>query len=515
MRSKYCLSKRLILLFLLPLSVGCFAAPDDQQNIASDLVQIAVSDIPISFSPYADNRLEEQYSHLFFDPLLRWRGDQQLEPRLLEKWEKIAPDLTRFYLKKNIKFHSGNELTSQDVIWTFAAIRRDPKANLFFDGIVNIVAQSSSSFDVHSQLSEEQLLDYLTHFFVLDSKFYAANINNIQKELVGLVPGNKLYLSGTGPYFLSDYNPNTHLNVLKNNNYWESNDTRLGLSFIKIKAEKSRLFALLSADVDISAAISDNMLLHFSSSQAVVHIASPSVFFLAIHDNKTEIFKQKKAREAIRLAINEVGMLKQFVNVAGGISSTFTPPLQDIHTNHKPYLPSYNVDKSRYYLNQLKVPKQLTLLAMVDEVESTQEIVDALTKMMLLFGIQLNTTTVSSVEDWKKMQFNYDFTLSPWGSKLIESENIYHDLFVDSWLADFIEYLFVEAKLAGSIDSRAKIFERAQQENKIIPLFFENQIWAADKKYNLDEIFSASGIPYWERLKIKTAPLLNNTNSTH
>lgn len=512
MCSKCCLSNRLILLFLLSVSLGCFAAPDGQENIATDVVQIAVSDIPISFSPYANNRLAEQYSHLFFDPLLRWQGDQQLEPRLLEKWEKIAPDLTRFYLKKNIKFHSGNDLTSQDVIWTFAEIRRDPRINLFFNGIENITAQSSSSFDLHSQLSEEQLLDYLTHFFVLDSRFYAANINNIDKELVGgVVSDNKLYLSGTGPYLLSDYNPNTHVNVLKNKNYWERNESRLALSFIKIKSAKSRLFALLSSDVDISSAISDNVLasLHFSTSKSVVHIASPTAMFLTIHDNKTAVFKQKKAREAIRLAINEVGMLKQFFNGTGRISSTFTPPLQDIPVNHKPYLPSYNVDKSRYYLNQLKVPKQLTLLVMVDDVENTQEVANALTKMMLLVGIQLNTTTVSKIEDWKKLEFNYDFTLSPWRSKFIDSENIYHDLFVDSCSADFIEYLFVEAKLAGSIDSRAKVFELAQQENKIIPLFFENQIWASDNKYNLDEIFSANGIPYWELLKIKTPPSLN------
>lgn len=507
MPSKFCLSKRLLFLFLLALSAGCFAAPDEPETIVSELVQIAVSDLPISFSPYADNRLAEQYSHLFFDPLLRWRDDRQLEPRLLEKWEKVAPDLTRFYLKKNIKFHSGNDLTSQDVIWTFAEIKRDPKVNPFFNGIESIVAQSSSSFDVRSQLSEQQLLDYLTHFFVLDSKFYAANVSAFNKELVeGLAPDNKLYISGTGPYMLGDYNPNTHLTVLKNDNYWERKDTRLGLSFIKIKSEKSRLFALLSSDVDISAAISDNMLVHFSTSKSVVHITSPTAMLLAIHDNKTDIFKQKKAREAIRLAINEVGMLKQFVNEKGGISSTFTPPLEDIPVTHKPYFPSYNVDKSRYYLNQLKVPKQLTLLVMGDPVENTEEVANALTKLMLLVGIQLKTTTVSNLDDWKKMQFNYDFTLSPWRSKLIDSKNIYQDFFVDSCLADFIEYLFVEAKSAGSIDSREKVFEQAQQENKIIPLFFENQIWASDNKYNLDDIFSANGIPYWELLKTKMAP---------
>jgi peptide/nickel transport system substrate-binding protein len=513
---KCCLFKRFILLFLFTASTGCLGDAHEQQYISNDVVQIAVSDIPTSFSPYINYQLKEHYAHLFFDPLLRWKGDQQLEPRLVEKWEKIAPDVMRFYLKKKINFHSGNELTSEDVLWTFAEIKRDTTVNLYFDDIDHITAQSSFIFDVHSKLSEEQVLDYLTHFFVLDSKFYADNRDNVNRELVGgVVPGNTLYLSGTGPYLLNHYNPNTHLNVLKNEKYWENNTSSLALSFIKVKSAQSRLFALLSYDVDISSKIPDRMLdnIRFSTSKSVVRIASPTAMLFTINDNKTPVFKQKKARDAINLAINKVGMLKHIANGTGRTASTFIPSSENSQANNKPYLPSYNVDKSAYYLKQLQVPKQLSLLVMGGDFGHTQEVANELTKMMSSVGIQLTTMTVSTIDEWKKVQFDYDFTLSPWQSTLIDSDNIYHAIFVNSCLADFIEHLFVEAKAAGSTDSRAKVFELAQLDNKIIPLFFENQIWASDNKYNLDEVFSANGIPYWERLKRKTLPLLSNSTS--
>src|SRR5210317_1788834 len=49
-----------------------------------------------------------QYSHWVFDPLVRYAQDMSFEPRLAEKWERIDELTMRFYLRKGVKFHSGN-----------------------------------------------------------------------------------------------------------------------------------------------------------------------------------------------------------------------------------------------------------------------------------------------------------------------------------------------------------------------------------------------------------------------
>ncbi|MGB5446241.1 MAG: ABC transporter substrate-binding protein [Psychromonas sp.] len=500
----YCFFARVILLSLLSTSITCFAAPDDAKRLSGNVVQIAVSDIPVSFSPYLTPRLDEQYTHLFFDPLFRWRDEQQLEPRLVEKWEQIDPGVMRFYLKKNIKFHSGNDLTSKDVIWTYSQIKQDPQARHFFTAIDNIIAQDTDSFTVYSHLSETQVLDYLAHFFVLDAGFYSVNIEpqGVEEERL---PERKLYLSGTGPYLVSQYNPYTHLKVIKNSHYWDSNESSLALNFLKIKSPNSRLYALLSSDVDISSGMKANMLnsIRFSRSKSAVRIVSPAAMFLTINDTKTAIFKQKEAREAINLAINNVTMLKRASSKNAIISAAFERSPQANATGNKPYLPSYRVDSSVRIFRQLKLPKQLSLLVMIDGRGNSVSMANAIAKTMLGIGIELKTTTVSNLEDWKKQQFNYDFTLSPWQSSFIDNKNIYDDICADSYLSDFIQYLLMEAKTAGVVYSREQIFDLAKQDNKIIPLYFQNQIWAGDNNYNLDEIFSPNGSPYWDLLKRK------------
>ena len=483
------------------------AASDNYNNFSSDRVNIAFPEIPVSFYPYASQGLEEQYAHLFFDPLLRWRDEQQLEPRLVAKWENISPGVTRFYLKKNIKFHSGNELTSQDVIWTFSEIQQDPQANLFFAGIDNITTESVYSFEVNSQLSETQVLDYLTHFFVLDAGFYSAHKNKTNTGIIST--GEKRVLSGTGPYVLNDYNPATHLQVIRNDHYWQKNEATLALNFIKIKSKRSRLFALLSSDVEIISGITSNMRnsIHFSRSNVVVNIFSPSAIFLTINDTKTAVFKQKEAREAINLAINKIGMLKQMANSSMVMSPAFGGLQEANASSYKPYLAVVHAGKYFRYIQPFKLPKQLSLLVMIDGEKNTVIMADALTDMMSAIGIRLKTTKVFTREDWKKQQFNHDFTLSPWQSSLIDNQNIYDDLLTESYLAYFIEYLCAEATSDGASNSRQTVFKLAKETHKIIPLFFQNQIWAADDRYNLNKILSVNGLVYWDLLKRKTTKI--------
>ena len=45
--------------------------------------------------------------------------DMSFEPRLAERWERLDDLTMRFYLRKGVKFHSGNPFTAKDVKFTF------------------------------------------------------------------------------------------------------------------------------------------------------------------------------------------------------------------------------------------------------------------------------------------------------------------------------------------------------------------------------------------------------------
>jgi peptide/nickel transport system substrate-binding protein len=489
-----------MLLFLLP---GTYAQTvTEQQSVTeqqlTDTVQIAVDKLPVFFSPYAASPLELQYAHLFFDPLVRWERKPQVEKRLVRDWQIVSRKVMRFYLKKGITFHSGNELNSRDITWTFSQIVKEPRTRRLFSGISSIKVVDRYSFDVHSLLSPGQILDYFSHFFVMDARFYQQHAidTNTSHEAV-TVGHNKLLVSGTGPYKIKEYNPALHLHVVSNKTYWQGEAALPELNFIKIQSADSRTFALLADDIDISESVSNQMLdtLRFIDSKRVVELPCANLFFLTINQQKSNILQQKAIREAINLAINKQGMLKHIIHGMGKIAAIYTPLRQT-----EASLPVYDLAKAKSIFSKVKVPLELTLLVLSEQAEQMPEIVEALVNMMKRLGIKLLVTVVDDREVWSKNLFAYDFSLSVWHSTLMNSENIYHALFADSILSGYFSSIFQEQKLAGSVDKQAVFFTRMQQRYQIIPLLFHNQIWAADNRYNLPAIFSMNGVPYWHLL---------------
>ncbi|MCV5839224.1 ABC transporter substrate-binding protein, partial [Escherichia coli] len=73
---------------------------------------------PVSLDPHEQlSGGTLQMSHMVFDPLVRFTQTMDFEPRLAESWERVNDTTVRFKLREGVKFHSGNSLTADDVVW--------------------------------------------------------------------------------------------------------------------------------------------------------------------------------------------------------------------------------------------------------------------------------------------------------------------------------------------------------------------------------------------------------------
>jgi len=482
------------LLCTLPISMA-YAIHDK----SLDAVKIGVEQLPTVFSPYADVPLDLQYVHLFFDPLLSWNKDNRFEKRLVSNWKPIKKGVTRFYLKKNITFHSGNVLTSEDVAWTFKQMLKKGHVRYSFEGIFRIKPVNKDSFDVYNNISEMQILDYFTHFYVLDSQFYEKNAISLDKpQGIVEVGDNRLSISGTGPYKIKQYNAALNLDVVANENYWQGQAGISELNFIKIKSVSSRTFALLGNDIDISEIIENDLLktLRLDPSKEAVKVPSPNLLFLTINSKRSPVFEQPNVRKAINLAINKQGILQYLLDDNGHVSAVYSPSNE---YNIKP--PEYDVDQAKELLSDVDMPLEITLLVISDPSHENKKITDALVNMMKILGIKLVVTEVNDINEWQARMLDFDLTLNQWHSTLMESHNIYHHLFHDSVLSHYFSTVFKQGKVADNIEEQIAFFQNMQQSYQITPLVFQNKTWAADKQFNLSDIFSGNGIAYWYLLQ--------------
>lgn len=496
--------------------VGCFA--QNQNVFNSQAITVAIDKIPTSFNPFADEKLmSQQFKHLLFDPLFRWDKNQQLEARLVKQWKRIDKKTIRFSLRDNIQFHSGNTLTAKDVIWSFEQAKKQNNLR-FLNKVESIIYRNPNSFDVRSSLNDMQLLDYLTNIFVLDSDFYENNKNLLDTPpSIILPPINKLTMSGTGPYLVQQYNPVLGVVVVANNNYWNGKLPTQFFRFTRVNKPQSRLFALLADDVQVSYAIPNKFIneLSVNTTKHLVQVPSSNAIFLTINDKLSPILKNKKAREAIHLAINQQGMLKYILKDNGQVQASVMGLSGDKFSKQKTkeilVTPEYNLDKAKQLLKTVKLPQKMSLLVMLDEVGNTKKVADALTHMLDKVGIKVVIQEIDSEDVWNNTNLYYDLTVSSWQTSLMSRDNIYEDLFINSFVAGYLQDKFKLKGLDDNFQSQSKYFKSLQQNNWIFPLLYQDEIWAQNNKFNLQEIFSSNGIPYWSLFKVKAGlNLLNN-----
>src|SRR5215470_19026047 len=99
-------------LLLLVAALAAFSVP---LPAAAKTLRMAYDSDPTSLDPHEQlSSATLQMSHLLFDPLIRFRQDMSIEPRLAQRYETIDARTTRFHLREGVKFQSGRTLSAQD-----------------------------------------------------------------------------------------------------------------------------------------------------------------------------------------------------------------------------------------------------------------------------------------------------------------------------------------------------------------------------------------------------------------
>jgi len=478
--------------------------PSPKEN-PEEIPQIAVPKLPGYLSPYADKKLDLQYANLFFDPLVRWSTDQNIEKRLVKKWTTQYKGKVRFYLKENIKFHSGNKLTSQDVLWTYEQIKKSPQSKTIFACIEKLKRINKFTFDIYTKVSEDQLLDVLTHFFILDARFYRQHKISMNKKyaFVDTISHRKfkdrLPISGTGPFTITSFNVLLNLKVQRNNEYWGDKSALPYLNFVPIKSSHSRVYALIAGDVAISEDVEYDVMPAIVAAHylKIVRLLPVHSYFLTMNSNHAPAFTEQGARDGLALAINQHGIVKYMLK---GYARVGTPWL--IKNKHHPFAASnYDLVQSQALLKKNKVNNYLSLLVMGNKSSAMQSMTEALFVMLHRAGITLISKTVQTEAQWDKNKEKFDLFLRVWKSNFVVKANWYHSLFYKSSLSGVLLKNFSTKNALPSVEEYVYQMNRVIENENIIPLFSTFTFFALRREFNSDKVFSVNGIPYWSNLR--------------
>jgi peptide/nickel transport system substrate-binding protein len=307
-----------------------------------------VGDIPTTDAIYWSPPTDETIGQVC-DCLVTYDDNLNPIPRLAESWE-LSSDQTKIKLnlRKGVQFHSGRELTSEDINYNLQRAR-DPK-----NGFAAVVAPGSNWWSNIEMPDKYTII--LTSEKPRPGVFDFLNFLRIQDKDVRDGPDGATKVGGTGPVKWVEWVPGDHIQMVKHPNYWESGHPYLDEYRVNIfRDQQSMVSALEAGALDVAALvpIPDAVRLKDDKKYQVFETHGVGQFFYACVNAAVAPTDNKLLRQAIGYAIDRQrfvdSTMKGFVGEPKDLPWAPTSPAYDAEKN-KHY--TYDLDKAKSLLAQ-------------------------------------------------------------------------------------------------------------------------------------------------------------------
>jgi peptide/nickel transport system substrate-binding protein len=282
--------------------------------------------------------------HAVYESLVNFEGEDLGTPKpwLATEWS-VSEDGTTytFKLQPDVKFTSGNPLTSEDVKWSLDRVKNLQSNPAFLvEKVVSVEAPDPQTVVITLDSAYPAILPILSSpsLGVIDSKLVSENGGVSGPEAVDSDKAEEFLhtqSAGSGPYMMTSYTPDQEVVLEKNPNYWGEPgafDRIVTRNIIEAATQKLQLEA---GDIDIATGLSQDQVVALQSSDGVTVKTSPAAttFYVLLNANE-EVggpFANPKIQEAVRYALKYDEILalagEGAVRLAGIIPTNFPAAL--------------------------------------------------------------------------------------------------------------------------------------------------------------------------------------------
>ncbi|MDE3078028.1 MAG: ABC transporter substrate-binding protein, partial [Chloroflexota bacterium] len=248
------------------------------------------------------HRLQGQnFTMLFpiFDRLTEYDDQLQPQPGLAESWEfsSDAKQLT-LHLRKGVQYHTGRELTSDDVKFNILRVR-DPKT-----GAAQMVTMGNWWSDIRTPDASTVIL---TSDQPRPAAFDFLEYLNIVDPVTLQGPKAQTTLVGTGPFKFVEWVTGDHLTLAKNPNYWQSGKPYLDQVTFRIGHDPQAVLTQLEAralDAMDAPPIEELAQLSRDAAYQVVKNAHPGGYTALLVNTAYPPLDKKEVRQALSYALD-------------------------------------------------------------------------------------------------------------------------------------------------------------------------------------------------------------------
>ncbi len=516
--------KRLLLLFMAFVVLIGFSGIGQANTL-----KVALDADPVSLDPHMQlSGGMLQYSHWVFDPLVRWAKDGGLEPRLATKWERQSPLSVRFYLRKGVKFHSGNEMTAKDVAWTLNRLKvsQDFKGLFEYFGQAKIV--DDYTIDLVTKVPYGLVESLATYLFVMDSKFYTGTdeAGKPKDAIVKIGPSFALTnASGTGPFMVTYRQQGVKTVFKRFNGYWDEKTGNVDeMILVPIKENATRVAAILAGDVDLMFPVPPQDLKRVGKDPKLnlITMSGTRVITLQMNQKRRKEFADPKIRAAMVYATNNAGIVQKIMKGFGTTAGQQSP--KGYQGYNKDLTPRYDLEKAKALMKEAGYEQGFTatMIAPNNRYVNDAKIAQAFVAMMSKIGIKIELKTMPKAQYWDEYDAQVaDIQMVGWHSDTEDTANFFEYLLMcpskktgkgqynsGNYCDPEMDELVSVANSELDMGKRAVMLQKAEKmayDNfAFIPLHWQNNSWVGKKNQkNLEDVVNVMNFPYLGDLVIE------------
>ena len=290
----------------------------ETSNTPQEII-VRINDDPDFLDPHkATASISFQMILNMFEGLMAPETDGSLKPAIAESYEVSEDGLTyTFKIRQGVKFHNGEDVTIEDVQYTFDRImgaNGGEKMKNIFDNVASTESVDDSTFVV---TLKEPNSNFLYSVTALQSAI-------IPKSNDGKHNENPI---GTGPFAYVKYSPGMNLELKKNEDYWKEGLPYLDkVTFTFQSDDQAAIMSLLANEVDLTS-VPWQRVSEVEGSFNTTHQNYNSSLIITFNESKAP-FDDVKVRQAINYAIRKSDIIDSvFSGYATPLGSNMSPAM--------------------------------------------------------------------------------------------------------------------------------------------------------------------------------------------
>lgn len=397
-------------------SGGTTAAPGGSEssgevpaNARKDIVIAKASDV-VTPDPHDGNDTSSSAAlrMLYNSLLVRDVYTGEIGPCLAESYDVIDDVTYEFTLRKDVKFHNGNDFNAEDVKFSLDRAAVEPKVKFMAEMIEEVKIIDDYKVQVITMYPYAPMIANLagTQLSIIDKETFEE-----------LEKAGKTYMDnpiGTGPMKFKSWKVNDSFVVERWDGYWGEKAISDTVTFKVYPEESSRTIALQTGDVDMIDEVPPvdiDRVLEDKNLKTVENVSS-SMTYVGWNMTKKP-FDDVRVRKALSYAVNKQDMIDVVIEGKGVPINTAWSKLGDFYDEDLNYY-EQDLEKAKALMAEAGYPNGFKC------------------------NIALNSDERSRVAQVLQTQFadlgvELEITLMEWGAYLEHISKKDHEMFVLGW----------------------------------------------------------------------------------